>query len=113
MVGKDEGLLVAVELGFDRLQDFPVERVHDVVHDDADNAGARGPEAGGAAVVDITERARLFLDLVACEGRHQGTVTQCQGYRCRRKTECFRDRRKLDLLRHDAPCLSRVACPQI
>ncbi|MNL36261.1 hypothetical protein D3C87_1583320 [compost metagenome] len=112
MVGKDEGLLVAVELRFDRLQDFPVERVHDVVHDDADDAGARRPEAGGTAVVDITEGAGLFLDLVACEGRHQRAVTQCEGYCCSRKTECFRDRRKLDLLRHDAPCLSLVAYPQ-
>jgi hypothetical protein len=49
----------------DRLQDFAVERVHDVVHDDADDAGARGAQAGGAAVVDIAERAGLFLDLVA------------------------------------------------
>ncbi|MCY1232440.1 hypothetical protein D9M72_449300 [compost metagenome] len=74
MVGKDEGLLVAVELRFDRLQDFPVERVHDVVHDDADDAGAGCSETGSAAVVDIAERAGLLLDFIAGDGRHQRTV---------------------------------------
>ena len=74
VVGQDEGMLAAVQLAFDRLEDFAVERVHDVVHDDADDARARGAQAGGAAIVDIAEGAGLFLDPVAGGGRHQRAV---------------------------------------
>ncbi len=74
MVGKNESVAAAVELAFDRLQDFAIERVHDVVDDDADDPRPRCPEARCAAIVDIAQRARLILDLLAGIRRHQRTV---------------------------------------
>ncbi len=91
---------LAVEFALDRLQDFAVERVHDVVHDDADDAGARRAEAGGAAIVDIAERARLFLDPVAGDGGHQRAVTQGERHRGRGNPQRFRNRGQFNLLRH-------------
>ena len=98
MVGQDEGLPAAVELAFDRAQDFGEERVHDVVHDDADDARARGAQAGGAAVVDIADGAGMFLDAVARAVGDQRAVAQGQRNRGRGDAERIRDRRKLDLL---------------
>ena len=100
VVGENEGVPAAVEFALDRLEDFAVERVHDVVHDDADDAGPRRPEAGGAAIVDIAERARLILDLVAGHGGDQRTVAQGKGNGRRGNAKRFRNGRKLDLLRH-------------
>ena len=84
VVGEEEGLAAAVELAFDRAQDLGEERVHDVVDDDADDAGARGPEAGGAAVVDVADGARMLLDALARGIGDQRAVAQRQRYRRRR-----------------------------
>ena len=98
VVGQDEGLAAAVEFAFDRAQDLGEERVHDVVDDDADDARARGAQAGGAAVVDVADGAGMILDAVARRVGDQRTVAQRQRYRRGRHAERVGDRRKLDLL---------------
>ena len=40
MVGQDEGLPRPVQFRFDGFENFREERIHDVMHHDADNAGA-------------------------------------------------------------------------
>ena len=111
MVGQDEGLPAAVELALDRAQDLGEERVHDVVHDDADDARARGAQAGGAAVVDIADGARMVLDAVARGVGNERAVAQRQRYGRRRDAKRIGDRRKLDLLcQYDLPpCPRRIA----
>ena len=81
-----------VELAFDRLQDFAVERIHDVMHHDTDDARPRRPEAGRTAVVDIAEGACLFLDLFPRIGRNQRTVAQGERYGCGGQSERFGNR---------------------
>ncbi|MNI14093.1 hypothetical protein D3C73_673440 [compost metagenome] len=78
MVGENECVAAAVEFGLDRLEDFAVKRVHHVMHDDADNAGTRRPEAGSATVVDITECACLLFDLFARISCDERAVPECQ-----------------------------------
>jgi hypothetical protein len=38
VIGQNEGLPAAVEFGFDGFENLRVKRVHDVMHDDADDA---------------------------------------------------------------------------
>ncbi|MND86183.1 hypothetical protein D3C80_781360 [compost metagenome] len=108
MVGKNEGLAAAIQLAFDGFEDFPVKRVHHIMEYHADNAGARGAQAGGAAVIDITQRPRLFLDLVPRIGSDQRAIAQCKGNGGGRKTEAFGNRRQFDLLGHGIPPQTRV-----
>ena len=98
VIGQDEGLPAAVEFRFDRLEDFGIERVHDVMHDHADDSRPGRSQRGRATVVDIAEFDGLFLDPVARHVGHQRTVAQGQRNGCRRKSERLRYRRKLDLL---------------
>jgi len=113
MIGQDEGLAAAVELAFDRLQDFPVEGVHDVVYNDADNAGAGGPEARRAPIVDIAQRARLLLDLLPGISCNQRTVAQGERNGCGGQAEAFGNRRQLDLLRHVPSGQASTGCGRI
>ncbi len=109
MVGQDEGLAAAVQLAFDGFQDFAIEGVHHIMEHHADNAGARGAQAGGAAVVDITQRPRLFLDLVTRIGSNQRAVAQCQRNGGGRKTKALGNRRQFNLLCHGIPPQTHVS----
>ena len=98
VVGQQEGLARAIQLMFDGAQDFRIERIHDVVDDDAHDARAGGPQRRCAPIVDITDLARMFLDAFAGRSGHQRTVAKCERHRCRRHAKRISDRGKLDLL---------------
>jgi hypothetical protein len=117
VVGQDEGLPASVEFGLDRFEDLGEERVHDVVDDDADDARARRPETRRAAIVDVADRPRMFLDAFARGGGDERAVAQGERYGRRRDAERVGDGRELDLLcqrwspAEDAPdlkCLNRA-----
>ncbi len=93
MVGQDESLARTVELGFDGFENFREKRVHDVPHDDADNARTRGTKARRPAVIDITDGARMFLDLLTGLVGNQRTIAQCQRNGGGRNTERVSDGR--------------------
>ncbi len=108
VVGQQERLAAAVELALDGAQYLGIERVHDVVHDDADDTGAGGAQRGGAAIVDVADGAGVLLDAVACRARHQRAVAQGQRNRGRRDAERIGNGRKLDFLSQSvAPDLNR------
>jgi len=48
------------------------------MHHDADNAGTRGAQARSATVIDITDGAGMFLDLLAGLVGNEGTVAQSE-----------------------------------
>ncbi|MGC3944245.1 MAG: hypothetical protein QM762_06965 [Chryseolinea sp.] len=98
MVRQDEGLPAAVELAFDRAQYLGEEGVHDVVHDDPDDARTRRAQAGGAPIVDIADGARMLLDAVAGGVGDERAVAQGQRYGGGGNAKRVGDRRKLDLL---------------
>ena len=103
MVGEDEGLPRAIQFVLDRLQDFGEERVHDVVHDNADDARARRAQRSGAAIVDVTDLAGVFLDPLARRVCDQRTVAERQRHGRGGDPERVCDGRQLDLLAQDFP----------
>ncbi len=98
VIRKQEGLPAAIQLVFDGAQDLGIERVHDVMHDNADDAGARSAQRRGTTVVDIADLAGVFLDLLTGRARHQRAVAQRQGNSGRGDAERIGNGRKLDLL---------------
>ena len=98
----------AVQLAFNGFQDFAIEGVHHIVEHHADNTGAGGAQAGGAAVIDITQRPRLFLDLFPRIGGDQRAIAQCKRNGGGRKSEAFGNRGQFDLLGHGIPPQTHV-----
>jgi hypothetical protein len=68
------------------------------VHDDTDDTRARCAQAGGTAVVDIADGARVVLDAIAGVVGNERAVAQGQRYGRRRDAKRVGDRGKLDLL---------------